>query len=115
MKALTRFWRSLVLAEYSKSMGSPEMEKRGGLRLLGELPGQLGHRPGALGGIDGLLAGGGAGLDALGDALQDRGHAEEVVGLVEVPVGRQRLGRADAGALAVAADVLALGRDAQRR
>ena len=83
--------------------------------VLGDAPAHLGQRPGAGGRLARLRARGGAVLDALGDALQDGGHAEQVVGEVEVPVGHHRVGVAAAGALAVAAHVLASRRDAERR
>src|SRR5687768_3768132 len=109
MKAVTRFCKSLVLAEYSKSMVSP-LKVWEGLGPLCELPVHLGHRSRTAARGHGLLARCGTGLDPLGNALQDRGHAEQVVGLVEVPVGRERLWRGDPGAVAVLADVFALGR-----
>src|SRR4051812_16422261 len=109
-----RAWSSRVLAEYSKSMWLSSWGLKGS-GPLGEAPGQFRHRPRRLAGGHRLLAGGGAGLHALGDALQDGGDAEHVVGHVEVPVGLQVGDGGQAGAVAVAAHVLVLGRDAERR
>src|SRR6188508_3413068 len=105
---------SLVRGEYSKSMmdpwlfgerpgRNPESDARGA--VLGDAPAHLGQRPGTGRRLARLRARGGARLDPLGDALQDAGHAEQVVGEVEVPVGHHRLGIGAAGALAVAANV----------
>ena len=55
--------------------------------LLGDAPAHLGERSCAGGRLACLRARRRAGLDPLGDALQDPGHAEQVVGEVEIPVG----------------------------
>jgi hypothetical protein len=105
MNALHARLQVLGLGRVFEVHVSPPGVNREAVTPLGELPGQFGHGPRAAAGGHGLLARCGAGLDPLGDALQDGGDAEQVVGQVEVPVGRQRLGRGEAGALAVAADV----------
>src|SRR6478752_9134812 len=109
MNFCSRCCRALVLAEYTKSMSLPLVSS-----LLGEGPGQFGHGSRAGAGCGGLGAGCGAGLHPLGDALQDGGDAEQVVGHVEIPVGLERIDRAEPGAFAVAADVLVFRRNAQR-
>src|SRR5574343_409377 len=116
MKASRRACMSLTLGVYSKSMVfSPWLviDLDGSSVFLGELPGQFSHRAGA--GTRGarLFAGRRTVFHPLGNALQNGGDAEHVVGQVEVPVPGQRLGRGEAGALAVAADVVLLGRAAQ--
>src|ERR1700735_1676086 len=100
MKACRRACSSTVRGEYEKSMSSG---------LPGELPREFGERPRARARRARLRARGGAVDDAACDALQDRREAEQVVGEVEVPVGQQRVGIGAAGALAVAAHVVALG------
>ena len=55
----------------------------------------------------------GAVLHPLGDALQDGGDAEQVVGQVEVPIGRRGVGCCEPGALFVRRHVIAFERSAQ--
>src|SRR5262245_17268915 len=76
-------------------------------------PAHLGERLSRLAGRTGLRAGSCAVSGTLGDALRDRGQPEQVVREVEVPVGHHRIGVAPTGALAVAAHVLALARNAE--
>ncbi len=71
----------------------------------------MGRAPAA--GLMACGAGGRAGLHPLGDALQDGGNAEQVVGEVEIPVGLQSFGRGEARAVAVQADVLGFRGNAQ--
>ena len=83
------------------------------LAFEGKAPGHLGQQRRAGGRTDSLGAGGGAGLDSLGNALQDGRDAKQVVGHVEVPVGLERFGCGKPGALAIAAYVLGFRRYAQ--
>ena len=54
------------------------------------LPSQFSQWPGSGSGLAGLLTGGGAIFHSLGDALEDGGHAKQVVGHVEFPERRCR-------------------------
>src|SRR5664279_1232370 len=107
---------SFVRGEYSKSMtvfrGEGGERGRAASALLGEAPAHFGERLGTGRRLSCLLARRRAGLDALGDALQDAGDPEQVVREIEVPVGHHRVGilpfAGPAGALAVAAHIALL-------
>ena len=81
--------------------------------MLGEFPGHLRQRLDAGSRTDGLRTGGGTRFNALGDALQNGGDAEQVVGHVEIPVGLEHLRCGQTRALAVQADVFLFRRDTQ--
>src|SRR5277367_5953150 len=120
MKRRSWLCSSLVRAEYSKSMVSPAVLvalQRAGRRrsgLLRDLPAHFGKWPCPGRRLPRLLARRRAGLDSLGDSLQDAGDAKQVVGEVEIPVGHDRVGIGAAGTLAVATHVFLLARDAER-
>src|SRR5882724_4256412 len=79
-------------------------------RALRELPPQFGQAARTLARVQRVVRAGDAFGRALVDALQDGGDPKQVVGHEKVPV----FDRAASGALAVARDVLRLGRDAER-
>src|SRR3978361_274429 len=96
MKRSSCACNSWVRGEYSNSMrifrGEWGRAARRASALPGDAPAHLGERPGTGRGLARLFARGGAGLDPLGDALQDAGDAEQVVGEIEIPVGHHGIG-----------------------
>src|SRR5512132_1860246 len=97
MNAVRRFCRSLTRGEYSKSIVlllCSAFQNSFDLR-----PAQLAEGPRARPRFAGMLARRGAVDDTLGDALADRGEAEQVVGHVVVP--DRRLDTLAAGALEI--------------
>src|SRR5579883_2388593 len=74
-----------------------------------QFPGHLGDRTGETAGLGRIGSGGGAVDRPLGDALEDRGKAEQAVGHVEFPGGDA----VAAGAAAIGGEVFAFVRDHQ--